>query len=80
MSNTRTISSKMRYLLDAIKEHATTNYNRDGWDLVIETMSESDMVEHLGHDMWTVREAIRIVHSHVADYAAYRDEIQATAF
>lgn len=74
------MSPKMRYLLDAIRSHAVANYDRDGWDLVVETMDEATMVEHLGHDMWTIREAIRIVHSHVADYAAYREEIQATAF
>jgi hypothetical protein len=70
----------MRYLLDAVKAHAVANYNTAGWDLVVETMDEAEMVEHLGHDMWTIKQAIRIVHSHVKDYAEYRSEIQSTAF
>lgn len=74
------MSPKMRYLLDSIKAHAVANYNTAGWDLVVETMEEAEMIEHLGHDMWTAREAIRIIHSHVKHYAEYRAEIQAEAF
>lgn len=74
------MSPKMRYLLDGIRAHALANYNTAGWDLVIETTTEADLIDQLGHDMWTMKQAIRIAHSHVKDYAEYRDEIASTAF
>ena len=74
------MTPKMKYLVDAIRAHALKHYERDGWDLVIETTTDADLVEQLGHDMWSAREAIRIAHSHVKDYADYRADIQAEAF
>jgi len=78
MANTP--SPKMRYLLDAIREHAVANYTKDGWDYVVESYSDEELVEAIRHDMWTKKQAIAIVASHVAPLAAHRAEIEATAF
>ena len=34
-------------LVEAVKAHALKNYER-GWDLVVETMSDEDITEHIG--------------------------------
>lgn len=71
-------SPKLRSLIEAVKAHATANYEKDGWDLVVETMTDDEIAEKLKHDMWTVKQAIRIVGDSVKDYAEYRDEIKST--
>ena len=78
--NSATRTPKMQYLIDAVKAHATAHYEQDGWDLVIETMSDTEIAETLKHDMWTIKQAIRIVGKSVKDYADYRADIQAEAF
>lgn len=73
-------SAKMQYLIDAVKEHARVHYERDGWDYVIETMSDECIASELRHDMWTAKQAIRIVGKSVKALADVRAEIEATEF
>ncbi len=42
---TRVNLDEMRSWVERIRKHALENYNHDGWDFVIETMSEAEMVE-----------------------------------
>ena len=76
MSYTR----KMRYLIDEVKAHAVANYNSDGWDMVVEAMTEAEIAEALVHDMWTRREAIRLIGKDAKTYHDHRGDIQAEAF
>lgn len=76
----RTPSAKMAYLIEAIREHAVRHYESGGWDLVVETMDDAEIIEHLRHDMWTKKQAINIIASHIAIHDEYRAEIQSTAF
>jgi hypothetical protein len=74
------LSAKMKYLVEAVKAHAIANYNRDGWDLVVETMTDREIAAELKHDMWTAKQAIRLVGKGVKVVADYRAEIQSTEF
>lgn len=73
-------SLKLWYLIEAVKAHALVNYERDGWDYVVETMDSDDIARLLKHDMWTVKQAIRIIRDDVKAMDDMRSEVSATEF
>jgi hypothetical protein len=59
----------------AVKEFATTNYEKGGWDIVVETMSDQDILE-IVKKARTPKTAIRAMANHIGAKAEYRDEVQ----
>lgn len=66
-------------LVQAVKEHARKNYNSDGWDYVIETMTDDDIRKAIGKAN-TIPGAIRKVGSLCGLWAERRSDIAATAW
>jgi hypothetical protein len=70
---------RMRRFIDAVKLHALDNYEKDGWDYIVETFTDDDIAEVIGPRVRTEAGAIRKVKEYIAPRAAYRAEVQATA-
>jgi hypothetical protein len=66
-------------LVQAVKAHALHNYNKDGWDYVVETMSDDDIRKAIGKAN-TIPGAIRKVASLCGLWDEQRSEVQATAW
>lgn len=58
----------------AVKAHAKEHYEEDGWDIVIETMTNSDIYNVVKHTR-SDKAAIKKMANHVAAPAAYRAEV-----
>ena len=48
----------MSELVAAVKAHAYSNYNKDGWDYLVECWSDSEIEEELGDGSMSVDRAI----------------------
>jgi len=66
-------------LIQAVKDHARRNYDKDGWDYVVETMDDADIAKAIGKST-TVAGAIRKVASLCGLWNDRREDIQGTAF
>ena len=69
-----------REIIDAIRALAAKNYDESyGWQLIIETMDDEDILVQCGdtHDM---REALKNIHSFVEIQSERYDEITSTAW
>lgn len=69
----------MSDLIAAVRAYATKNYEKDGWDVLVECWSDEDIAENIGRAN-TVRGALYKVSKAVKMYDSYRKDIQATAF
>jgi hypothetical protein len=38
----------MNELINAVRSYATDNYNRDGWDVLVECWSDEDIARNIG--------------------------------
>ena len=65
--------------LAAIKAHALANYEKDGWDYVVECYDNAQIVEII-KTARTLAGAIKMMRAHGKPRADYRAEIQAEAF
>lgn len=65
-------------LIRTVRAHALNNYNKDGWDYVVECYEDGDILEDIG-DATTVKEAIARVGAMVKILDERRQEIRATA-
>jgi hypothetical protein len=65
--------------VDAVKEHAQRNYEEGGWDFVVETMTEMDILEVVRFCN-SGENAIRAMAKHVALLDDHRSDIMGTAF
>ena len=54
------VTERTAKLVAAVKAHAKKNYERGGWDIVVECYSEADIARVMG-EAKTVKEAIRNV-------------------
>jgi hypothetical protein len=61
----------------AVKAHAIANYEKHGWDIIIETYDDADLVVAMSNAT-TTKAAIAAVKRFVKPLAEYRSEIQAT--
>lgn len=66
-------------LVSGVKSYALRNYDRSGWDVVVETMSDEEIAEVIGNAR-SYNGAIYRVGQHVRPFADYRSEIQSEAF
>ena len=73
------MESIINQFVDAVKKHAIANYEKDGWDIVVESYSDNDIAE-LVKTARTINGAIRMVRAWVKPLADYRAEVQAEAF
>lgn len=66
-------------LVKAVREHAAKNYDKGGWDYVVECYDDDDIIELIGDatDAWL---AIKRVGEVMAAKDDYRRDIQAEAF
>jgi hypothetical protein len=70
-------ASRMAELVAAVRDHALANYDREGWDVLVECWDDDQIAEVIGNAR-TVAGAIKAVRADVRVYAGYRDEIIAT--
>lgn len=61
-----------------VKAYATANYNKHGWDVVIETMTDADLAGVIGKRKNT-RAAINAVYAHIQPFHERRTEAMANA-
>lgn len=69
----------MSEIVKAVRDHAVRNYNKGGWDYVVECYSDEE-IEREAHGAKTPREAIRRIGAIVRTINDYRKDIQAEAF
>ena len=65
--------------LAAIKAHALANYEKDGWDYIVECYDDTQILEII-KTARTINGAIKMVHAHIKPRADYRADIQSEAF
>ena len=63
----------------AVKQHALANYEKDGWDYVVECYDDAEITDII-KTARTAAGAIKMVRAHVKPRADYRADIQAEAF
>ena len=72
-------------LVAAVKKHALDNYNSDGWDMIVECMSDADIIEILNNPLDGPKpvipeQAIAAVREVAKLWDDRRRDIQATAW
>lgn len=65
-------------LVKQVREYALQNYNRDGWDFLVECWEDSDIAEHIG-DATDFETAMRQCRKVTRALDEQRREIRATA-
>lgn len=65
--------------IQAVKNFAIANYEKDGWDIVVECYTDQEIAEIIGKAR-SEKSAINRVKAHVRPSASYRAEICAEAF
>ena len=70
---------KMSELVKAVKDHATLNYNKDGWDYVVECYEDSEIADEI-RGARSCPEAIQMIGKILKAKDDYRKDIQAEAF
>ena len=63
----------------AVKQHALANYEKDGWDYVVECYSDAELADII-KNCRTEKGAIKTMRAHIKPRADYRAEIQSEAF
>lgn len=66
-------------LVAAVKQHAKDNYEKDGWDYVIECLDDNDILFLIG-DAATEETAIAAVGDVMKERAGIRADIQSEVF
>lgn len=66
-------------LVEAVKAHAAKNYERGGWDIVVECYEDSEILNIIGNAA-TAKDAIKRVAVVVGVHDDYRKDIEAEAF
>ena len=66
-------------MVEAVRKFALAHYEEDGWDTVIECWSHDEIAEVIKR-CTTEAGAIKKMKAEIAPFAAYRADIEATAF
>jgi hypothetical protein len=72
-------TEKMRYLIFEVREFAEANYERDGWDEVVEAWDDDEIAHEIGKAR-TIAGAVARVGAVVSLRHEHAEEIRATAF
>lgn len=67
--------SNMNELVAAVRAHARANYNKGGWDEVVEAWDDADIVKEIGAAR-TAKGAIKKVGEMVAARFSYAEDIR----
>jgi hypothetical protein len=68
-------------LIHAVRTHAMANYEKGGWDYVVEAWDDGDILEIISDkNATTVKQAIKAVGAEVKLHDDYRKDIQAEEF
>lgn len=67
-------------MLKAVREHAQKNYNKGGWDYIIECYEDDAELLELCGDATTPKQAIAIVKKCVGNWADRREDIEKEVF
>jgi aspartate/glutamate racemase len=65
-------------LVNQLKSHAVDNYTSNGWDIMIETMSDSD-IQDIISGCADLNSAIEVMADYLQPIHEHREEIIATA-
>jgi hypothetical protein len=65
--------------VQTVKDFALANYNKDGWDFVVECWSDAEIAEQITGAK-TAEDAIKRMRNIVSAQDSYRKEIAATAW
>lgn len=65
--------------VNAVKAYALANYNKDGWDYVVECWGDKEIAEEI-QGCKTEKEAISRMRKIVKMQDEYRSDIESTAF
>ena len=71
--------SQIAEYVTAVKAHALANYEKEGWDYIVECYDDAQIVEVI-KTARTINGAIKMVRMHIKPRADYRADIQAEAF
>lgn len=71
--------SNLAEMIIAVELHALANYEKNGWDYVVECWGPDDILDAI-EGCKTPAQAIRAVGAIVKTLADYRDDIRATAW
>jgi len=69
----------MQNLVESVKAHAIKNYEKQGWDYVVECYSDDD-ISAIIKTARTPAGAIKMMRAHIKPHADYRDDIRAEIF
>jgi hypothetical protein len=69
-----------RAFLALIRAHALQHYNEDGWDILVETYEDEDILDIIEGKAVTFDEAIKVLQAGLKIQDDFRKEIQSTAF
>ena len=65
--------AKYEALVDAVKGHAVRNYEKDGWDYIVECYGDEDIAALIeAADATTREEAIKAVGDYISDMQCWR--------
>lgn len=73
------MDSLQRTLVDAVKAFARANYEMDGWDYIVETMDDEDILELIG-GATTAKDAIRAAGQTAKLLNERREDVQGEVF
>lgn len=66
-------------LISAVRKHAVRNYEKGGWDYVVECFSDAELEKIIGRCTGT-RGAIDKVKAYITPMANYRDDVRGEIF
>ena len=69
----------VKFMVKAVRKHALAHYEEDGWDYIVECWSDDEIIEVI-RQCHTEAGAIQKMKEEIAPLAAYRADIQGTAF
>lgn len=73
------MKQNLNEMVEAVKKFANASYERNGWDLVVETMGDEDIADLIKNCSNAI-EAVKKVKRFIAPIHEHRKEIQSTVF
>lgn len=70
---------EIQEMVQAVKAHAAANYNKGGWDIIVECWEDADIAEKIV-GCRSVGGAIKKIGQYARAMGGYRAEIQAEAW
>lgn len=75
------LSALIQIMVDAVKVHALAHYEQNAWDTVVECWADDEIAQVIiDAKAANAEEAIEAMREEISHFAAYREDIQGTAF